>query len=124
MPFREFVNVGEESLRRVNVAVGNELVNTLRIDGNRHVWMVEYGLDFRSENQRVVLYRVIERLDAEPVTRQEQFTLVAIPNGKGEHAVQVMDTFLLEQFVKVKDDFSIRAARAPPCRRTARCWST
>ncbi len=55
--------------------------------------------------------RVVQRLDAEPVAREEQRLLVAVPQREREHAAEALDAALAPRLPRVHDHFGV-AARA------------
>ncbi len=48
----------------------------------------EERLDLRAEHERVRPVRVVQRLDAHPIAREEQRALPRVPDREREHAVQ------------------------------------
>jgi hypothetical protein len=54
---------------------------------------------------------VIQRLDAEAVTRQEQLLAVAVPQGKGEHAMQAGGAVLAPFGIGLENNLGIPAGR-------------
>ena len=73
--------------------------------------MRQHRFDFRSEQQPFRRHFVVQGLDAQPVARDEERFRVAIPDGKGEHAAQMLHTVRAVLFVKVNDGLGI-AVRA------------
>ena len=70
--------------------------------------------DFSSEPKTSVpsrQQRVVQRLDAEAVARQEQRLLVAVPQREREHAAEALDAVLAPRLPGVHDDLGV-AARA------------
>ena len=63
------------------------------------------------EEPPIVQHRVVERLLAEPVARQEHRALRLIPEREGEHPVEVPNAILAPLLPGVDDDFGV-AARA------------
>src|SRR5262249_5799183 len=52
------------------------------------------GLELGAEDEPSRRVGVVEWLDAEAVTRQQQGPTTSVPHGKGEHAAQTLDTAL------------------------------
>ncbi len=73
--------------------------------------MRQHRFDLRSEQQPLRRQFVVQRLDAQAVARDEERFRVAIPDGKGEHAAQVLHTIRAVLFEEVNDGFGI-AVRA------------
>src|SRR5262249_5871257 len=97
------------TVRRV---IGERVVIQLRPDRAR----LDERLDLRSEVERaVILYGVIQRLDAEPVTRDHEPPAAAVPDRVGEHPAQPLDATRPELLVEADDRFSVR--------RTAMAWA-
>src|SRR5262249_8291465 len=90
------------TVRRV---IGERVVIQLRPDRAR----LDERLDLRSEVERaVILYGVIQRLDAEPVTRDHEPPAAAVPDRVGEHPAQPLDATRPELLTEVDDRFSVR----------------
>ena len=53
--------------------------------------MLEQRLDLGAEEEAAVGLRVVERLDPEPVAREEELALARVPDREGEHALQPLD---------------------------------
>jgi hypothetical protein len=62
---------------------------------------VKEGFDLRGENQGAVLDRVVQRLYAEPVARQEELAFPLVPDREGKHAVEVVDAIFPEFLIEV-----------------------
>src|SRR5512136_1441938 len=69
--------------------------------------MGKHRLDFRSEQQTLRRQLVVQRLDAQAVARDEERSCVAIPDGKGEHAAQMLHTVRAVLLEKVNDGLGI-----------------
>jgi hypothetical protein len=65
-------------------------------------------LQFRSEYHAIPIKVIVEWLDADSVSGQEQLLTATIPNRKSEHAVQFGDTIIAVFFVSMNDCFSVR----------------
>src|SRR6185437_15217094 len=61
------------------------------------------------QEQAVRQERVVQRLHSQPVARQEQGLLVAIPQGEGEHTAESLHTPLAPCFPPVHDYFRVAA---------------
>ena len=68
------------------------------------------GLQLRTEQQGAVgQHGVVQRLHAEPVAREKQRLLGAVPERKGEHAAESIDAALPPALPGVHDDFGVAA---------------
>jgi uncharacterized protein YbjT (DUF2867 family) len=67
----------------------------------------EDGLDFRAEQQGLPIVAVIEWLDPQPITRQKQAPLIAVPNREGKHSAQVGDAVRSIFFIQMNDGFGV-----------------
>jgi len=64
---------------------------------------------FSSEAKPIVPRpEIIKRLDPDPVPGHQQYFVAVIPNGKGEHAPQLVEAALPELLIGVDDDLRIR----------------
>jgi len=59
------------------------------------------------EAQRCAVQRVIQRLDAETVARQEQRALAQVPDGEGEHAVEVRHAVFAPSMIGLEDHLAV-----------------
>src|SRR5438270_4089244 len=69
--------------------------------------MRQYGLDLRPEQQPASIEVVIERLDSQPVARDEQPPLAPIPDREGEHAAQVLHAIAAIFLIQMNNAFCI-----------------
>ncbi len=53
---------------------------------------------------------VVEGLDSERIASQEEVSFPAVPDGEGEHAVELVDALRPLFFVQVDDDFRVAMA--------------
>ncbi|MDF5803267.1 hypothetical protein P4238_01435 [Pseudomonas aeruginosa] len=63
-------------------------IQRLRIEVAGDVAALEQGRQARGEAQARAVEAVVERLDAEAVTGQEQPLAIALPDGEGEHPIE------------------------------------
>src|SRR3990172_5306976 len=68
----------------------------------------EESFDLRRKEEGRAIPDVIERLDAEPVARAEEFFLSGIVESKAPHPVQMLDTIGSPGNVRIDNDFGIR----------------
>src|SRR2546422_11655848 len=67
----------------------------------------EVSVAVGGEEESVTGDRVVERLDPEPVPRQEEAALQPVPQGKREHALEPLDTGCPLLLVQVEDRLGI-----------------
>ena len=70
-------------------------------------WNRQQRFQLRRERQPLRGERVVERLDAEPISGQKEATAPAVPDGEGEHAVESLDASLPPLVVGMDDDLGI-----------------
>src|SRR5258708_1563018 len=63
--------------------------------------------DLGAKEKRIRRRSVIQRLNAKPVTGNEQCSLLTVPNRECEHAAQVLNAIAAVLFVKMNDGFGI-----------------
>jgi len=73
----------------------------------------EHRPEFGTEDEPAGLLRIVQGFLAHPVPRQEQRLTLLVPQGKGEHPVEMGDAFLPELLVGVDDDLGIRPRLEP-----------
>src|SRR5437762_4132367 len=64
-------------------------------------------LQLRCEEQRAVALVVVERLDAQPIAREQDLPPPRVPDGEGEHAAQPIDAARAEVFVEMNDRLGV-----------------
>jgi hypothetical protein len=67
----------------------------------------KHGFDFGTEQEPLGRQLVVQRLDAQTVAGDEQRFRISVPDGKGEHAAQVLYAVGAILFEKVDDGFGI-----------------
>src|SRR5688572_33248 len=75
--------------------------------------MLKNRLDLRPEDQALLGLGVIKRLDSQTITRHEQLPLASVPDGKPEHASELVHAVLTKLLIQMDDDFAI-AGRGEP----------
>src|SRR5207248_10155071 len=70
----------------------------------------QQSLQLRREHEQVVGARVVERLDAEPVTREDCAAPARIPHGDRELAAQLLWIGGPDTLVQVWEDLRVAAA--------------
>ncbi len=71
----------------------------------------EHALDLGGEHERLAEPRPVERLDPEPVARQRETPLVAVPDGQREHPVEALERLFAPGGERVEHDLGV-AGRA------------
>src|SRR5207237_4951209 len=64
-------------------------------------------LQFRREREHAISLIAKQRLDPETIARDEQLTLLRIPNREREHPPKTVEASLAPLFVRVHDRFRI-----------------
>ena len=68
---------------------GKEMMQRDRVDGRIHPAARQKRLRAGGKTQRPALFGPVERFDPEAVAREKEYLLIGVPNGEGEHPVQV-----------------------------------
>src|SRR4029077_12371173 len=84
-----------------------KVIQPLVVQKDLNGGMLENRFDLRTKNQPAARSRVIQRFNAETVTRQQEPALARIPNGKTKHPAQELDTLLTEILIQMDDHFRI-----------------
>src|SRR5687767_15806669 len=91
MSRRELLDAGEHRLRSEGVP-GEEIVgDALIVRDGRYGRMGEQRLDLRGAQEPLGTVVVVQRLDADTITRREDRPCAPIPDDECEHAVQALD---------------------------------
>ena len=112
---QQLLHASEERVGSCDVTRAEELRDCrdvgLRIDEAAG----ENGLDLGSEEQQVPAPCPVQRLDAQPIAREQQPPLRRIPDGKREHAAEPVNAIVTPLLVGVHDRFSVglRAVAVP-----------
>src|SRR5262244_2233469 len=69
--------------------------------------MCEQGLQLGAENQSLRGLGIVERLDANPVARQQQALPPRIPDGEGKHPAKTLHAAWPHVFVQMHDYFGV-----------------
>src|SRR5207245_9998598 len=108
-PRQEPAHAAEEGLLAGDEARGEELRQDGIVQNGAQGTGRQDRLDLRREQQLPVAARVVERLDPEAVTRQQQPALPAVPQGDGDNPAQPLDTALSFLLVEVQDGLGVAA---------------
>src|SRR5688500_9593370 len=101
MPWRKGHNAGEHRLRRGNVFEREEVIQRFEIDPSFDGRVLEQSLDFRTEHETSALVPVVQRLDAESITGNEEPPAPNVPHGERKHAAQLVNAFVAELFIQM-----------------------
>ena len=107
VPGREFADAAVHRARRRDEAQGQVLVERLEIHLAQRRVAGEQRLDLRREGEAGRGARVVERLLAEVVARDDQLAAARIPEAEREHAAQVLDQALAVAFVERDDQLAV-----------------
>src|SRR6267378_1162072 len=116
LPVREFqqmsrgqlVDSGEDGDRVWYVAVIQVFEEALRVDFGQFRSHGQDRLDLRGEVELIAELRIMQRLLAETISRQDKLPRHLVINGQPKHATELFDTVGTHLFVEVNDDFCIR----------------
>ena len=122
VPGLELVNAFVDGAWRRHVEQGEIFVDGLRTPLARHVGILEQRLQLRAEDQAAAgQLRVVERLHADAIPREQQAALPGVPDGEREHAAEALDRAVAPFLVAVDDDLGVGAgAEAMAARRQVR----
>ena len=96
-----------DGVRRRNVEQREIGVERLGAPFTRNVGILEQGLDLGPEDDPARHRGVVERLDAEPVAREQEPPRVRVPDREGEHAAEAVDAVLAPLLVAVRDHLGV-----------------
>ena len=102
----ELLHRGEDRPRPRDVVVREVVVQGLAIDLPRDA-IGEERFELGAEYQPIAQRRVVERLDAEPVTDEHEGLSRLVPQRDGEHSPEVMDEVRTVLLVEMDDRFRI-----------------
>ena len=91
-----------------DVLIGQVFIDRGRIDVARHAGNFEQALQLAGEEQPARLVAIDQRLFAQPIAAEDQPAAVGVPDGDGEHAVQMREA--LRPFVLVEVDDGLGVA--------------
>src|SRR5689334_11013375 len=88
----ELVDAVDEAFRRRRMLRGQKVAEALPIDFPLDLGKLKDRLQLRRERETPGRLRVIQRLDAETVARQQERFATVVPDGEGKHAAELLDT--------------------------------
>ena len=108
----ELADPPEDRERIGDVRIGEKRVQRDGIDLTGRLRIGEDRLQLRSEQERPIAERrIVERLDADPVPRQDEPPAGGIEERDREHPSQLLDEALAPLLVEMDDHFGVRARR-------------
>ena len=112
---RELPDPLEHGRRPGHELVAQVVVHRLEIHGPRDVGVLEDRLDLRAEDEPVPGPRVVERLDPDPVARQQELAPPPVPQREREEPAEALDAARPPRLVTVDHDLRVAApAEAMP----------
>src|ERR1051325_6217840 len=98
---RQDRDILEDRKRRRNVFVGQIVMQRRKADPPRNKRQRQQRLDLGREVQSsFVRHMVIERLFSGTIAKENPLLLLAVPDGNGKHAVQLVDKIMALFFVE------------------------
>jgi hypothetical protein len=96
--------------RRLDGPICEERLDGARFDlfGNKPA--AKEGADLRGEGEQALPPAHVERLDPEPIHRQEEPAGLAVPDGKGEHPAEPLDARGSVLGIGLQNDFRVGSA--------------
>src|SRR5882672_5316557 len=117
MAGQQFANPGIHAVRAADVAERKIFRQRLAVELRLHSGMGEDGFYFRSEQQCLAVVVIVERLDSQPVSRNEEAPSGPVPNRERKHATEVLNAVLSILLIQMDNGFSIApGAIAVPAR--------
>ncbi|MNO42297.1 hypothetical protein D3C76_324860 [compost metagenome] len=80
-----------------------------RVQGTGEVGVRQHRLDLRAEQQPLLVAGVVQRLDPQAITYQQEMAIAPVEHGKGEHAIEVVAALLAPLQVSVQHHFGVAA---------------
>jgi hypothetical protein len=86
---------------------GGVLIKVLVIPARGHTRREE-RLDLRGKIKHIVMNRVVERLDSEPIAHRKQEAIGLVPQNKSEFTAKLVRTIPSELLVEMQCDLAVR----------------
>ena len=103
-PRKNGIGVGTVAKRKI-------AIQSLEIDGGSVARRCKKAFQFRTEKQPVILWPIIERLDAEAIANQNEPLGARVPKRDGKHAAQMLNKIQSVLFVEVDNHLCIAMGR-------------
>ena len=107
VPGREFAIAFENAVGVRDVLIGQVFVDGSGVDFPRQARQRKQALELAGEEQPARLVAVDERLFAQPVAAEDQAAVLGVPDGDGEHAVEMREALRPFVFIEVNDAFGV-----------------
>lgn len=107
MPCFQFVDVLENGFRGRDIKQRKIIAERFKVEGACNTGIGDNGFNFRTEDQGFAVPVIIQGLDAEAIPRHEEAPSVFIPNGKGKHPSEAVNTGFAPLFIGVNDGFGV-----------------
>ena len=107
MAGRQLGDAAKDRPRMRHVLIGQVLVQRQRVDLPGHVRHLQQGLQLAGEQQPARLVTIDQRLFSQPIPGQQQLLPLGVPDGQGEHAVQMCQQLGPLVFVQVDEHFRV-----------------
>ena len=108
MAGRQFQRLLVDGARLRHIAVAEIVLDSASVKITLEARVCGKCFELRAEHElAVVQQRVIQRLDAQAVTRKEKHLLIAVPQGKRKHAAKMLHTGFAPLLPRVHDDLGI-----------------
>ena len=112
--------------RRRRVAIAQKEIDRIGIDFRNGIVRGQDGANLRAKSQPTIGQSVVDELDAHGIAGHDQALVRRIPDGKPEHAVEMIEDIRAPFLVAVDDHFGVGvgsefvtqvlgARRAAPC---------
>src|SRR5207237_9810060 len=97
----------EHRLWTGDVSEGEILSKCVLVEFRLYTWVGENSLNLGAKNKLFAVVKIIEGLDSQPVTRDEEAARVAIPNCESKHPAQMLNAVAAVLFIQMDNRFSI-----------------
>ncbi len=111
MPRRQLRDTRHRSATMRHVSVRQIVENGVLIDGGLSACQGEHGPELGSEEKSDAVPRVVQRLDSQPVTCEQQPLAAFVPDRERIHPRQVTDEVDAGLLVEVHEHLGVRARR-------------
>ena len=121
---RKFANAFPNRAGVGDVLIRQKFVDGCRVDFAAHARDCGQTFQFAAKNQSVVFDGIVQWFLSNAITSQHQSVAVGIPNGDGEHAIELRKTIRSDIFIGVNDCLAITVGRelvTAPFQATTQC---
>ena len=110
VPGRKRANAFHKSERIIGRAESQVVDEPGGIDARLHEASPKQRADFRGKNKIGTGLRIVQRLDAHRIARDEQAMAAGVPQGEGKHAAELCQAIFSPARIGFQQDFSIGVA--------------